>query len=238
MQFLARITRLQFYFVLLVGILLLAAANIIDLLFGRPFWIVTSKIHLGIEQTISTWYSSVLLACAATMAFLCFRVSVLKGIKPAFAWPFVAAMLLFLSCDEVATLHESIGHYLNEKIIPSVASEWKHTGWQILLGPVAVAIAVVLSGVLWTHLRGAGRTGLYMLTGCIVLLGSGIGLETTIEWLNHYELETLSQIQIIVEEIGEMTGSWLIGFGLMRRVNQLERLPPNAPDPSKRSLSN
>lgn len=218
---LAQIDQRRYFYLLLVGIALIVGANVLDLLVGRPSWTITRTIFLGFEQTISTWWSAVLLASSGMMAYWCYRTSHQRNIRPAFGWLLIAAVLFALSCDEVASLHETLGGYLSKGVAPSAASKWTHTAWPIVLGPLAILFTVAVALIIRKHFVGGVYPGVLILAGAAVLLGAGVGLESTTNWLNHNELQWLWDLEIIAEEAGEMLGAWLIGFGLVVRGEQL-----------------
>ena len=79
------------------------------------FDFVKYQLDLKIEQNVATWYSSVLLLAAAAAAALNFRRSAasrFKWIERA-GWGGLCVLLIALSADETATIHETLARLFN-----------------------------------------------------------------------------------------------------------------------------
>lgn len=207
----------QWHWVALTGIFLFPLIYLIDLAVGRPLWIVTRSFHMGYESNITTWYSSGILLAAGIYAFLCYRIAALQNIKPCFGWLLASFFLIGLSCDEVACLHESLGNIASSRM-PDLHENMPHTIWPLLFAPVVLVVVVAMIWILYSHLRGAGRAGLLLLLGLGFLLGSAMFLEMSMNLLDRQENRWLWEGQMILEETGEIIGSWLIGLGLITRL--------------------
>lgn len=220
-MFLANLTLRQGYLLLLLGIGLLGLLHSLDLVLGRPFWPVTRALFLGSENNVPTWYSSTVFLFASMLSFACYRECALRGIHPNIGWLILAGVLAGMSCDEVASLHEYFGRYLSKVIAPESTARWRHSRWTIAVAPILLILAMGLGWCLSFHLSRAKRTGVFLLVGAFMVFGSGVLLEMSINWLDHDELQWLWEIEIIVEEVGEMFGGWLMGFGLLLLLEQL-----------------
>ncbi len=75
------------------------------------YWLV--QLHLGTENVVAAWYSSMLLLAVALAA--CLALAVERKQKPpvrgawSFAWLVVAAVFTVLSLDEIGSFHERLG---------------------------------------------------------------------------------------------------------------------------------
>ena len=206
----------QWFAILLAGIIGLAVANIFNDLIGRPFWPVTRWINLGMEGNIPTWYSSLLLMVAAVFAFMCYQSLVRDKRESAFAWLVLPFFLTALSCDETARIHEQVGKLLVSRVAPELAEHWKHSAWPLILGPFAILFVILLALNLRKHLLGNRQAATLLLSGTALFFASAILIESTINYLSHDRTQWLWDIEIIVEETGEMVGAWLAGLGLFR----------------------
>jgi hypothetical protein len=120
--------------------LLLVAAHAAGLtLRGEAFVLF----NLDGESNIPAWYSSTKFALAGTLVAL-LAVSVrLKRATPVL----LAALFLAFSADEAASVHERIGHFLAERVLPDLSMRRKDAFlWPLLFG---LPVLAGLAGVLW-----------------------------------------------------------------------------------------
>lgn len=208
----------RWHCLLIVGVVILSLSHTIDTLVGRPVWLITRAIYLGHESNLPTWYSAVLLFAGGLYAFWCYREAALRHIKPRRFWLVLSFILIGLSCDEVACLHEHVGGFLAQWVAPTLSAKFAHSGWPLVLGPIGLVVAAVVGWNLRSHLKGAPKAAWLMTAGAALLIGGGILLEFGINWLNHEELKWAWNVQVILEETAEMTGTWLIGLGILHRL--------------------
>ena len=200
------------------GIVFLAVANVIDLLAGQPFWGITRFIYLGFDNNVPAWYSSILLAVAGLLCYEC-SVQAKKLNLPAVSGglPFLlfAALLVFMSCDEVASFHEHIGGYVAKFAGISSMDFAKHASWVWIGGPF---IIVVFAGFLFFLKRAlslVSNSMLYLTLGISLIILGGIVLESTINFLNHEELQWVWESELVLEESLEMIGTVVIAYSLL-----------------------
>lgn len=201
---------------LFAGVMFLAVANIGDLVFGRPFWGITRFIHLGYDDNLSAWFSSILLAVAGLLAYECWLFANNKSVKGGLLFLFLASLLLFMSADEVARFHEILGGYAagffgisGMRIFGSGAS------WVWVGGPFVVVIFIGFTFLLKRVFSLVSGSMFYLAIGFSLIILGGVILESTINFLNHKELQLIWDIEIILEELLEMTGTIFIGYSLM-----------------------
>jgi hypothetical protein len=80
------------------------------------FDFVKYQLDLKLEQNVATWYSSVILLAAGTMALLnCWSVPALRKLRwlHRAGWACMVFVLIGLSADETATIHESLARLFN-----------------------------------------------------------------------------------------------------------------------------
>lgn len=108
------------------------------------FWLV--QLHLGAENVVAAWYSSMLLLAVALAACLAFAVERKQKPSPrgyrSYAWLVLAAVFTLLSLDEIGSFHERLGW------LP-----WTNH-WVVAVVQLGVATAI-LAGVL-AHVRRVG----------------------------------------------------------------------------------
>jgi hypothetical protein len=203
---------LQYFF---AGIIILVAANIADLVFGKPFWGITRFIYLGYDDNVSAWYSSMLLAAAALLAYECSTYAKRKNIKGGLYFLLFAGLLLFMSADELARFHEIIGGYAAKYFSISTQDFAKHSAWVWVGGPVIIAVFsgfIFLLKKLFSLVPGSM---LFLVAGFSLIILGGVFLESTINFLNQQELQWLWDVEVVLEESLEMTGTILISYALI-----------------------
>lgn len=109
-----------------------------------PSKIMTYQLDMNQEANLASWYSSMLLTLAAVFAAVNYHVRAQVDGRWRFGWLGIAAITLWLSADEVAQVHETIGAYarahsaLLEQTLPAGYF------WVLVLGPFAAAAAAFL----------------------------------------------------------------------------------------------
>lgn len=103
------------------------------------------ELSLGTENTLATWYSSMLFLLVAVMSLICFfvhrnRSQDRKGKFTSYGWLMFFIIFALLSFDEIASMHERLG---NLGILNPLGDE--PPGWVYLLGiPIAVVGTLML----------------------------------------------------------------------------------------------
>ncbi|HAJ92664.1 MAG TPA: hypothetical protein DCO71_08655 [Gammaproteobacteria bacterium] len=200
---------------LFVGVIFLVVANIIDLVSGTPFWGITRFIYLGSDENVSAWYSSILLAVAGLIAYECWLYANKKNIQGSLSFLLFAGLLVFMSADEVARIHEIIGRYTADFFGISSRDFATRASWVWIGGPFVIAVFIGFMLLLRKMFSLVPGSMFYLLTGFSLIILGGVILESTINFLNHEELQWLWNIEIIVEESLEMIGTLFIAYALI-----------------------
>lgn len=200
---------------LIAGIFFLVAANIADLILGKPFWGITRFIYLGSDDNVSAWYSSILLAVAGLVAYECSMHAKRKNIKGGLSFLLFAGLLFFMSADEVARFHEIIGGYAAKYFDISSQDFAKHSGWVWVGGPLIIAVFTGFIFLLKEVFSLVSGSMLFLVIGFSLIILGGVIVESTINFLNHEELQWVWDIEVVVEESLEMTGTIFIFYALI-----------------------
>lgn len=204
--------RILMVVVVLVG--LLALANIVDLMAGKPFWPITQHIDLGSDTNMAAWFSSILLAMGGLVALQCASRAARLGQAP---WFHVLALFMFLmSCDELARLHETIFGDIAKLAEISGLSMARHAAWVWVGGPVIAALFIVMAWMMRGQFASVPGTMTWLVAGLGTMFLGGVVLESTINFLNADDQKLLWQIEAIIEETLEMLGSFMVVNGLMQ----------------------
>jgi len=176
------VSRQRIRFILSVGVLFLTAMHLVGLfsifvLNRSNLYGIIDRFHLDSEANIPAWYASLLmLACAVVIGLIAAK----KRIdRDPFArhWIGMALLLLFMSVDEAARLHELLTRPMRE--LTGNVGGWLPFGW-VMPGVLLALIVGVAYLRFLAHLPPATRRR-FVLAGAI-FLGAAIGLETVGGW--------------------------------------------------------
>lgn len=208
-----------------VGLVLLHVGGLVV---GPWSWQAERTFRLSGEANVPTWASSLLWALAALAAVGCGQRSSVERHQR--TWRLAALGLLFLSCDEVAMLHEELGRVVERLLKTSLAlspSVW--IPWSVTLGP----LMVVGAAWIWRRLREclsdspAARRRIQ--AGLLVFLTGAIGLELIEKLLLADWLEWARRVEVVIEESCEMFGGLAILSGLLLHQRPLQQQPEGTP---------
>lgn len=178
-------SKLVLYVLLSVWFVLWSANGIQDIMLATSY--ATDKIWMldvDSEDSIYTWFSGLLLAFAAMIAFVLASCQREDGKTFAKQWAMMGGILLLMSMDEMLSFHEKLSSVLHGALSTSglFAFAWVIPGIA-LVGAVAVLFWPFLRSLPFTIARGIfvagavfvmGALGLEMLAGLVV---SGAGPE-------------------------------------------------------------
>lgn len=198
--FLAAVVVLAFFH------LLITAAGL-----GNDNWI-HKLFFLGWDNNIPAWYSSILLSVAALLAFQCSELA--RAFGPWDRWIFLmfCALLLLMSCDEIARIHEVLPVIITEGLGLKTHPIFDGHKWVVLGGPIVFIILAgfffILTRVLKRHKPSLILLGLGF--SCIIL--GGVLLEALTVLIPH---GLLKMLEILAEESLEMIGTLLVCASLI-----------------------
>ena len=156
---------------------------------------------LGLERNPSTWFSAAQLALAAVLAY-----AVGIGRDDRRNWNVVAAVLLFLSVDEVATVHEKLGQLPG---IPGIG----HRAWA---GAGLVLAALVAWRLLPWALRLERPLRFALVVGGATFVAGAIGFEVAAAQRAHED--TTFWVLSSIEENLEMVGVYVVARLLLAQL--------------------
>lgn len=213
------------------------------LLFPTAFWWWTNIVLLPVpivrhfnpdlEANLFTWYSSLLLILTSVSALMNFGLDSISRTAPSwrrYAWLWFCVVTLFLSLDEVATIHESIGRFLGQQIQGRHGSaEWFNDvgrRWILVYFPGIAAVVASILYVLMRLWKELPIVALCALTGVLLWITS-LGLEFFLmEVCQRAEIPArCEQGEILLEESCEIFGTTAILIAFVwyahHRVGQL-----------------
>ena len=153
----------------------LTGTNVLPHAFVRHF-------DLNAESNLFAWYSSLLLTLASITALLNFVLDSFGGRQTwrRYGWLWFSAVMLFLSMDEIATIHESIDEFTTSRLRGSAtwtiwAAGYGRT-WILVYAPGILAVIGSISFVFMNLGRTAPGLALCALGGMTLWIIS-LGLE-------------------------------------------------------------
>lgn len=161
-------------------VLVVVVFDIIDLLSQLPRYTAISfpewqhadrMFHLGREASVPAWYSSMLLYTAAIVTGLVAFIKRAQRDRFFRHWAGMAVLLLLMSADEAAMLHETVSEILNAHLVPIPT----FGGWI----PYGVAAVVIVSlAYLRFFLMLPRRTQVLMGISAAMFVAGAIGVES------------------------------------------------------------
>ena len=163
------------------------------------------KLLLTWENNLGAWWSGILLFMLAVHAFDLGRATLDKHL--ALAWKLLAGVFLFLSADEMGSMHERIS---------LVSSDLGWGRWTLLV-PVALVLAGCLSYTLVTFWR-AGDNYTGIVVGLVVGFGffATVVLQEHVEHLIEWRGNPLAWMRDVAEEGAELAGMLVLLFTVLR----------------------
>ena len=198
---------------ILIGLLLIAnsiAIVLVNFTIHDHAWGMISLFSFNIERNVPTFYAALtILVAAFLLAAVGRRHQSAK--EASLPWYFLGLVFLFISFDEVASLHERL-------IRP--ARDFLKTGgalyfaWVIPYGVAVLLLALVYIPFLKTLPR---RTATIFVVSGVLFVGGAVGMELI--GGNHYELHGPSNlgygIIFTLEELLEKVGMATFVFGIL-----------------------
>ncbi|EMR03866.1 hypothetical protein [Cesiribacter andamanensis] len=165
------------------------------------------------EHNIPTLFSSLMLLTCSLLLLLIATAKRKDGNKEHWYWHGMAAVFLFLSVDEITSLHERFNGPIRNALETSGAL---HFAWVIPYALLLLALAGLYARFVFKILPGQTRT--LMILSAAIFIGGALGLEL----LGSYyfsktgEIDLTFALMATVEEVMEMFGVVLFIYTLMR----------------------
>jgi hypothetical protein len=194
-----------FYGAVAVSALLVATTGLHDVgPVSGPAASLLDRFRLTGENNPAAWWSGMLLAVVSLHAFDGY--ALLRRSEPGAArgWALIAAVLLFLSADEVGSIHERLAQ---------VGRALGLGTWSLLL-PLGAVLAAMLGRallLLWSA-GGEQRRKVWPLAIAFLVLGS-VALQEVLEHRIQWQTDVARAVRAMVEE-----GTELIGMLVLLRV--------------------
>ncbi len=192
---------------IVIIIALIASANIANLVLNQPSWQITRFINVDIESNFPTWFSSILLFIAAILAYECKQT-------------LFSLFLLFMSCDEVAMIHEHASQVIDKYLIHKNIYNWSTT-----LGPFVLLVMLTGARSLYKAFKKNPRVLRLFSIGILIYITGAFVIESLISLKPFIQTKMYFKIEPIIEEIFEMIGVTLLLNGLFLQRDTLHHNP-------------
>ncbi len=187
-------------------------------------------VNITREDSISNWFSAMLLLLSGGICFLIAFACKAIGItnkseqRRVWGWTGIAVFFCYMGFDDGTKFHERIGTAFSSWVYrdvalspdtPRILDYFPSYSWQVLFGPVFGLVGLAMLVFLWRQLK-ASRLRLYLLGafslyGCAVILDFVEGLESgpyrsPASFFGASE-DTVGHMSKLVEESMEMAGT-------------------------------
>jgi hypothetical protein len=156
--------------------------------------------NVNLEQNIPTWFQGTgLFFCSILLGLIGFTTRQLRRRDSAY-WLALAAIFTYLSIDEFASIHETVGDALGDKLVGAVTYAWT--------APAALIVAIF--GLLYLRFlwRMPRRNALLMILSGAIYVGGALGVEfiQAVIIRDAGKRQEILPLMKHVEELGEMLG--------------------------------
>lgn len=196
---------------LLLGLLLLGIASAVTYAVPANGRAVYQFFRLNSDNNVPAWYSSILLAMGALLAFECRATAHAADARKAFL--ILGALLLLMSCDEVVRLHETIPEFLANTLGLNKREWFKGRPWLLLGAPFVLALLLWVLLKVDRVVRGRPRERLTLLLGFMAIVLGGLVFEALALLTSNGSLARF--VLVYLEESLEMLGTLLICASLV-----------------------
>lgn len=198
---------------LLAGVGVLVIFHLFAIMtFSNPNDLLFLLFFLGYDNNIPAWYSSMLLAIAAFLAFQCSNLARNFGRPDQWAFLLLCALLMLMSCDEIARLHEVVPMRVAKILGIEAPGLFENHRWVLLGGPFVLILLAGIFGILIRVLKRHKPSLILLGLGLASIALGGVVLEAVTVLIPHGPLK---QLEILVEECLEMIGTLLICASLV-----------------------
>ena len=203
------------------------------------FDFVKYQLDLRIEQNLGTWYSSVILLGAGVMALLnCWYVPALRKLRwlHRVGWAGMAIVLIGLSADETATIHESLARLFNAMSEAGGRAPSYRVGagdWIPILLPLMIVVAAGMLAFFLYQLR-SDKAVLMLALGGTVFWISALFAESIEAGMTRVVMARVTEG--FIEEGCEVAGTTCLLIGFTEFLNRQKSQNDSEPSKSKKKF--
>jgi hypothetical protein len=196
--------------------LLLALTYVLNSAAGRPWSLLTRLVDLDGEGNVPAWFSSMQwMLCACAFALFSAR-NFSRAVPRSWALMLLPALLVLLSLDEVAQIHEALGRRSDGLLEGDTRSNstFRVTGiWMFVIGVPFIASVLALGAWLSPYMAAAPAAAKRIGLGMMMMLAGALGVETLSNFVVPHSAWAVAEIA--AEEFLEMLGATLVLWGAL-----------------------
>jgi hypothetical protein len=189
------------------------------------------------ELNLPSWYSSTQLFLIAVLLLVFAITQFSRRDLASWTLPLAAALFLFLSLDEDASIHEQFGTWLDTVVGSRKGTVfWKTGMWMMVCAPAFLLLIAGMGLAIRKHFKGRRGILLKFIAGLAIFVGSAAGIEILSNFVA-WNGSKAGRLQVLCEEVGEMVGATIIlwaTYDLLRshriRLFHVESDSPAAPE--------
>lgn len=168
------------------------------------------------EHNLPTWFTAVIMALAALLSALMWRLERARGGSLAGYWAGLALIMLLMSVDEAVSFHEA---FVTIFAFMGAWSPWLHFAWVVPGMLLVLIVGLIYLRFLWRLPR---PVALYLLASGLIFLSGALVLEMVDGWVLRTWGEDSVQYTIgyVFEDTLEMIGIMLFNFTVMDLLRQ------------------
>jgi hypothetical protein len=152
---------------------------------NRTISYILSQFTLSSENTLATWYSSLLLLITGLLALICYLIAAPKNTateKKRFrlGWIIISCIFLGLSLDEIGSFHENAGKFTSLDL--KGETKWE----EALAIPILIVVAFIVSFA-WLQRQKSRLTFVFLILGTLLF--------ATIPFQEHLEMQMWEEVE-------------------------------------------
>ena len=163
------------------------------------------------EQNLPSWYSASQLALIGGLLIAFAALHLRRGARAAWSVLLAGAAFCFLSLDEMTSLHEHFGYWL-DRLQHRRDTIFSETGfWMLICAPLFLAVLALLALGARQYLRGRTAVITKFIAGVAIYVLAAAGVEALSNFAEPHG--PAARALVLLEEMGEMIGATFILWG-------------------------
>ena len=212
-QAMPELVRVMFALDLVMGMLYFLSRRAKDLI-PKP---LLNFFDLNGETNLPSWFSAGQLALIGVLIVAFAAAHLRRGARAAWSLVIAGTGFLFLSLDEVTSLHENVGYWL-DRFQHRRGTALHETGyWMVICAPVFLAFIVLLGLGARRYLRGRTRVVVKFAVGVAIFLAAAAGVEALSNFVAPHGAG--ARALVLLEEMGEMLGATTMLWGVCELIH-------------------
>jgi hypothetical protein len=180
----------------------------------RALRVIRRNFNPSAEQTVGTWFTASLLLCAGVLVAAISAAARATRDQWARHWFGLALILIFVSCDEVASLHEQLGDWVKDIMPTGGPLLW---AWVVPYSIFAVVVGLAYLSFLRALPPDSRRR---FILAAAIYIGGALVIEMIEAAITDARGRGGGPVTIlaVIEETAEMAGAALLIYALLHHI--------------------